>query len=283
MLDNKNLIKKLEKEAKGLENKIKYRHLYNIKNLVIKLLLKLGISFDYAIPFIIVAIITFNIQKSFNSTPFSLDEREKKASVQETVTSTGYHNLVYSFDYNYSDFSFLHTTGWLLNEYGLYERQETSYKLSENLDWNSILQMMDNPKEEFEKNLIITNIKKEQKNSLSEEDLFYKESMVIAQRSYEDDDKIILTSQSATEDILEMIIFLAFTIVFGSSITYYKNHFIKHGLGQKIENLDTKLKILTKDDVHNLKKILEIKKDNLALLEENATYNEKIRIRKVIK
>lgn len=60
MINNDKLMKKLTKDANRLQNKIKYRKLYNIRNAVVRPLIKSGIAVDYALPFIIVAIIVAN-------------------------------------------------------------------------------------------------------------------------------------------------------------------------------------------------------------------------------
>lgn len=60
MINNNKLIKKLTKDANRLQNKIKYRKLYNIRNVVVRPLIESGIAVDYALPFIIAAIIAAN-------------------------------------------------------------------------------------------------------------------------------------------------------------------------------------------------------------------------------
>ena len=72
MKNNNELVEKLTKDVNTLENKIENRKLYNVRNFAIKALLKSGIALDYALPFILAAIIFANSQASKGNTPFHI-------------------------------------------------------------------------------------------------------------------------------------------------------------------------------------------------------------------
>ena len=138
MIDNNELMKKLTKDANRLQNKIEHRKLYNIRNAVVRSLIKSGIAVDYALPFIIVAMIIANAQTSKGNAPFRVDEIVEKAGIETIDTSSGIHLEHLSYDFDYDDELIEYSTGWIVNEQGLYERTVTSYRLNDDIDLEKI-------------------------------------------------------------------------------------------------------------------------------------------------
>ena len=103
MIDNNELMKKLTKDANRLQTKIEHRKLYNIRNAVVRSLIKSGIAVDYALPFIIVAMIIANAQTSKGNAPFRVDEIVEKAGIETIDTSSGIHLEHLSYDFDYDD------------------------------------------------------------------------------------------------------------------------------------------------------------------------------------
>ena len=150
MIDNNELMKKLTKDANRLQNKIEHRKLYNIRNAVVRSLIKSGIAVDYALPFIIVAMIIANAQTSKGNAPFRVDEIVEKAGIETIDTSSGIHLEHLSYDFDYDDELIEYSTGWIVNEQGLYERTVTSYRLNDDIDLENKEKILEMTKDDID-------------------------------------------------------------------------------------------------------------------------------------
>ena len=163
-MDRKQLVDKLTNDTRQLENKIEHRRLYNIRNAIVRALLKSGISIDYALPFILEAIIIGHSQTAKGNAPFKVDDITEKAGIETIDTSNGTHIEHLSYDFSYDDEILEHSTGWIVNDRGLYQRTVTSYRLNDAIDLSDIETVFSMSKEEIESVLVVTNIKTIQKN-----------------------------------------------------------------------------------------------------------------------
>ena len=116
MLTKRNLVYKLKKETKELENQIKYRKLYNIRNYGIQLLIKSGIALNHALPFIVAAIIIGHSKLMEEGNPFKIELVGQKANLETIDTSNGKHIKNISYDFDYDDKILEYSTGWIINE-----------------------------------------------------------------------------------------------------------------------------------------------------------------------
>ena len=179
MKNNHELVAKLNNDVNKLQNKIEHRNLYNVRNFVVQALLKSGIAIDYALPFILAAIIFANSQTAKGNTPFRINEITEKAGIETMDTSNGIHIEHISYDFNYDDELIEYTTGWIVNDKGLYERTVTSYRLSDEIDLDDTEKILSMSKEELEQLLVITNVKTIKKNTLDAEDSIYNDDAII--------------------------------------------------------------------------------------------------------
>lgn len=282
-MKNKNkLVKKFTKDVNKLESRIKYRKLYNIRNFIISMLIKSGIAIDYALPFILSAIIWYHSKSINGNTPFILDEVNKKANVKITDTSSGIHLEHISYDYDYDYELIEHSTGWITNDKGLYERTITSYRLNDEIDLSNKEKILSMPKEEIDKILVVTNIRKVQKNFLTPEDNIYNEDAIIIVNCIESETESKICLESKSVNFWDTIYYIAtvffsgisFNIVIGAT----QKIIIKERVRDKLKESIPRYRQINRKDLEEMRNILILKKDNLSLI--NGTYNKDILYKK---
>ena len=266
MMTRNSLLKKLKNDVRELEYKVFHRRLYNLKNSIIYILIKSGLILDRILPFIISATIVLNSNYKKGET-LAIDEVEEKAKIEKIDTSSGIHNEKMSFDYEYDESCFQHSTAWFVNQYGLYERTLTTYNIDKSInleDTESILKMT---KEEIEDKLTIYNIERIQKNSLTEEDKMYDEDMLIIINNVESEKDIIIREETNLENIASILLIIVRTYIFGIIFTLIKKLVIKTYIKDKLNSIEPKCRPVTEKEIEELKRILALKKENLSLLE----------------
>ena len=159
MLDKKTLLRNLSNELKILESQVEGRKLYNFKCYVINIFVKSGIAIDYAFPFILSGFIIFNGLKLTGMTPFYRSEIQKSKKVEKMITSSGIEKSKEFGTYTDYEEAFSYSTGWKINEDGLYERVETFYQLNDSIDLSN-LDIFSITKEEVENLFEIMDIKR---------------------------------------------------------------------------------------------------------------------------
>lgn len=283
MLNNQKLVKKLTKQKKQLENHINHRKLYNIRNTIIKALIKSGIAIDYALPFILSSVIVASVQASNGDLPFKADEitNKEKASVETIDTSNGIHVEYTSYDFDYKDEVLQYSTGWIINNKGLYERTVTSYKLNNTIDLSDTEKVFSMTKEEIENSLEITNIKTIQKNILQAEDEIYNEDALIIINHYtQNEEKAVTRTETALENFANSIVFLSLSFCLGLGFLVAKKIFIKTCISDGLKKCESKYRIVTKEELNKLKEILELKEKNLELLTSNKNNDYPYKLRR---
>jgi len=264
------LIKNLQKEIEGVENQLNNSTFHKLKKFVIRNVLNLGIALEYALPYIIVLVLYFYIYKTEYSTPFKTDLIKKNLNAKTITTSTGITKEMTSFDTNYRGNSLKHSTGWLKNEYGLYEREITTYQIDNQLDLKNKDLILKMTKEELEKMIRIQNIETISKNELSQEDNFYKEDMLILTLTFDLEENYQIVEQSESDNFLESIGYIVASLFSGVALSKIKKIVIKKSLKDKIKNeIKPKYHPLSKEEAEKLRKVLEIKKQNLMILDDN--------------
>jgi len=269
LVNKKKLLKQLQQDVKKLENQLEYRHLYNIRNCIIRALLKVGIGFDYALPFIISSFIVLGNQKDKGNIPYEINEIKVEASIETMSTSTGIKDKKISLDYSYDKETLQHSTGWIKNESGLYERVVTTYQLVDYLavfDEDRILSMN---KQDIEESFDIIDIQRIQKNVLSPEDEFYKDDMVIITSNYTDPTNSIVRYETEDEYFSGTLGYIFSSLFLGMAIKFlYRKKILKN----QLEQVEPNFKIIRKKQLESLKKILLTKKENLEMLTTDYEY-----------
>lgn len=265
MINNNDIINKLSTDVNKLQNKIEYRNLYNIRNLVLKALIKSGIAIEYALPFIISGMIFFNSADR----PFITDEVVEKAKVETIDTSSGFHLEHTSYDFDYDTASLEHSTGWIINDDGLYERVVTSYRISNQIDLFDTETVFNMTKEEINKALVITNIKTIKKNILTEEDNIYNQDALIITNHFESEEEFLIRQETIGENIFNSISYIFLTFLLGCLIYAMKESLVKNYIKDKLVTCEQSLKWFDKEELEIMKKILKLKKENLRMLTDS--------------
>lgn len=282
MIDNNELMKKLTKDANRLQNKIEHRKLYNIRNAVVRSLIKSGIAVDYALPFIIVAMIIANAQTSKGNAPFRVDEIVEKAGIETIDTSSGIHLEHLSYDFDYDDELIEYSTGWIVNEQGLYERTVTSYRLNDDIDLENKEKILEMTKDDIDNALVITDIKTVKKNALNPEDQIYNSDAIIVIDHSESEEETITRLETKSENFWHSLWYIVLVLSYGNNVRLLEKIFVKTYMRDKLREYEPSFRKINKEELDTMKKILKMKQENLSMLnnENNSSidgYSYKLR------
>lgn len=268
------VLRKLKKDIKVLKNKIEHKDLYNLRNLGGQALIKSGLVLERLLPFLTIAIMLAFNHRNDKTSIMRLDTITEKANVETLDTSSGIHEEKISYDYDYEDSYLEHTTGWVINERGFYERTVTSYRLNEDFDLSKIDDIFNMTKDEIENILVVTNIRTISKNRLLPEDDLYNEEAFIVVNHYESEDIVRERRETTSENCFEIFKYLVLVLYWGASLGNAKKAIIKTYLRDKLRELEPNFKLITDSEISSLKKLLELKMKNLELLEDKEEQDE---------
>ena len=276
MIDNNELMKKLTKDANRLQNKIEHRKLYNIRNAVVRSLIKSGIAVDYALPFIIVAMIIANAQTSKGNAPFRVDEIVEKAGIETIDTSSGIHLEHLSYDFDYDDELIEYSTGWIVNEQGLYERTVTSYRLNDDIDLENKEKILEMTKDDIDNALVITDIKTVKKNALNPEDQIYNSDAIIVIDHSESEEETITRLETKSENFWHSLWYIVLVLSYGNNVRLLEKIFVKTYMRDKLREYEPSFRKINKEELDKMKKILKMKQENLSMLnnDNNSSIDE---------
>lgn len=266
MIDNNELMKKLTKDANRLQKKIEHRKLYNIRNAVVRSLIKSGIAVDYALPFIIVAMIIANAQTSKGNAPFRVDEIVEKAGIETIDTSSGIHLEHLSYDFDYDDELIEYSTGWIVNEQGLYERTVTSYRLNDDIDLENKEKILEMTKDDIDNALVITDIKTVKKNALNPEDQIYNSDAIIVIDHSESEEETITRLETKSENFWHSLWYIVLVLSYGNNVRLLEKIFVKTYMRDKLREYEPSFRKINKEELDTMKKILKMKQENLSML-----------------
>lgn len=282
----KKVTKKMKKEISRIEHIIEHRKLYNVRNLLISILIKGGILVDYLLPYILAGCLVYSFQSSKGNAPFKIDKVEDRVVTTTIHTSNGDKVTTISYDIDYQDEILEHTTGWVLNDDGLYERTVTSYRLNNQIDLDDFDSILSMSKEEIEENLFITNIRLIQKENLDYEDFIYNNEAIVLINNYDSKDEYYTRDESVKEYRLNCLLFICLTACWGFSlkgILEVGNMFVKIRFNDILEKCEEIYCEITDDDILKLERLLELKKENLSLIDDNYEDDGNFKIKKLIK
>ena len=265
MLDKEQLIKKLTKDIEQLESQLTNREKYNAHNKIKRALINIGIAADNALPFILATAITSQVLIK-NSSVFKNDNVEKRVSIETIDTSNGTHIEHKASELNYNKESLEYSTGWIINDKGLYQRTVTTYKISKEIDLNNTDKILSMSKEEIDSMLVITNIKTIQKNPLTSEDYLYNEDALIITNHKTIKTKSDATSDMAKEHSLTIILIAYLSLVTGAGASKIKKILGETYISDKLKTYALLYEPISFEELLEIEATLEIKKQNLALL-----------------
>lgn len=280
-MDNRQqLLNKLSNDIKKMENEIEHKKRYNLRNSIVRALIKSGIAIDYALPFILATIMVSTGFKE--NAPFHIDEIREKAAIETIDTSNGIHLEHISYASSYNEEAIEHSTGWMINNQGLYERTVTSYRLDSSIDLNDTDKILSMSKEEIENLLVITNIQTIRKNTLTPEDMIYDSNCLIVINHTISDDVTVVREETIVENIVNSIGFIFLSLCWGYNIRLIGKIFVKTYLRDKLREYEPLYIQINNETIETMKNVLEIKKQNLAMINESTNNTEYLyRLRKV--
>ena len=270
MISNNELVDKLTNDVNRLENKIEHRNLYNIRNFVIKALLKSGIAIDYALPFILAAIIIANSQASKGDTPFRIDEITEKAGIETIDTSSGIHLEHISYDFSYDEELIEHSTGWIINDKGLYERTVTSYRLNDEINLEDTEKIMSMTKEEVDQALVITNVRTIKKNTLTPEDSIYNSDAIIVINHSESEEETFTRLETTSENVWHSIWYIVLALCWGNNFRNIEKLFVRTYIRDRLREYEPLFRQINKEELETMRKILKVKQENLAMIDSES-------------
>ena len=237
---------------------------------------------DYLLPFICMAIVVLNGKQFKQNPPFKIDDIKVNTKIETIDTSSGSHIKHKSFDFEYDDEILEYSTGWKINDKGLYERTETHYRLNNRVDINDVDKVLSMSKEEIENMLEITNIKTITKSSLSEEDSIYNKDAIIVINHTESDEETIVKRETTKDNIIWSILYILIVACFGNSLRTIGNFFIKTYARDTLRKYEPSFRPLNTEELVQLKKALELKKQNLNMITTSENnYELPYKLRKV--
>lgn len=269
MFDRNKLVNILTNEINQLENKIEHRKFYSVRNFVVKSLIRSGIAIDYALPYILATILVFQYQASRGNIPFRFDDIKVRTGIETIDTSTGIHleHISEAFDYDYVILE--HFTGWSINDDGLYERVVTSYRMNFEIDLSDIKNVLFMSKDEIDNIFEVFDVQTINKTNLNYEDSVYNEEAIILISQVYSNDNIITRKESLAENIFNSLAFLLGVFLLGSCFKNIAKCFIKIDIRDRLKVYES---LFNEINLQELEKILEIKKQNLALITSSDEY-----------
>jgi len=257
------ILASIENSASSMKKMYDNYQKHSLKYGIVSALIRCGIGLDYCIPFLASTIVAFSVYAKFNRIPFVKTDIKEYASTYSMETSNEYSKQVTSYDYKYFNNSIEYSSGWILNDNNLYERDVIVYRYNDSdINLDKVLNMSN---EEISKLYTICNYKKIQKEKLDEEDYIYNEDVVILNRVY-NDKSYRVRKESSIENLLDTLTFILFVFIGSSFLASARNLIIRETISERLKKLQKNYKPLSKKEWSCAKKILEIRKENVDLI-----------------
>ncbi len=270
----KNVVNQYIKDTKMLEYKVKYPNLFNAYYEILEISTKFGIiSAPNIISLFVASTIVSSIMGSFNHSPFELDEKEVFANSKTTYYGIEKSIDTISFDESFTN-SLEYTTAWKEIANGFYERTITYYKIPIEGEISNKEEILSLSKEALDELYETKTIETVSKNYLTDEDnRFNEETVVLEIDNGKSEKDVKIEKQSISEQIfLDGFIHFLISFISGNLM----GNFIKDKI-LKIKRVIKSRKYIDKNDLEEMKKVIEFRKQNIELLEDNK------RLKKVLK
>ena len=220
-------------------------------------------------PYILATILVFQYQVSRGNIPFRYDDIKVRTGIETIDTSTGVHLEHISEDFDYDYVILEHSTGWSINDDGLYERVVTSYRMNFEIDLSNIKNILFMSKDEIDNIFEVFDVQTINKTNLNYEDSVYNEEAIILISQVYSNDNIITRKESLAENIFNSLAFLLGVFLLGSCFKNIAKCFIKIDIRDRLKVYES---LFNEINLQELEKILEIKKQNLALITSSDEY-----------
>lgn len=280
-MSNFNYVEKLQKDIDLLNDKINPSKLQIIKRCAIKTMLNLGIAVEYSLPIILAFMIIFSVREKTGKIPFKIDKVVDKISTEVIDTSTGIHVEFISKNNKYDKNSIEYSTGWELNELGLYERHSTIFQVDDDVDLTDSESILLMSEDELKNKFSIQDIKTITKSHLDDLDNIYNEDTIVVTSS-----KSLLNNfvrdETNKENILDSIIYVFSSLCLGGMVDALYFKAIGKKINSKIKSYKESFGPFNEEEVNYMLQMLEIKEANLKLFDDrDYEYDNNFTYRKV--
>ena len=281
--DRQALIDQLARKEQELENRIEYRNLYNARNIIATRLIKGFKAADIALPFLMSALIIGSTPPIKKNPPFQQDMITRQASIETTDTSNGIHTYHLSYKKEFSKNELKYSTGWTINDKGRYERMEVKYDFNSLDNLNDAEKILSMTKEELDNTFSKTLPKHIEKDILSPEDYLYQTDGIILTYSTTRKDLTTLNLETKEEDFDNSLKVIGTWGTLGILLYFAKKKATKNGINNMLTKWEPNVRFLSKKELRDMKKRLELEKQNLELIKYKTTSMDPCRLRKVQK
>lgn len=270
------IVEKFTNEVDELKFQMNHRKLYNFRTFLIKFLARTGKSINKWFPFVLSYAMVLNLNMYKKNKPFCRDMVSKPAYIQSVDTSKGVHREDICSKYNPTEFEY--STAWILNDMGLHQRTITTYKVSNKIDLNNLDEVLNMTKEEIDEALKIIDVKVITKRELTDSDKVYDEDVLTITQYIKSKDEEVLRLETDFEIMCHTALFISIVYMCTGVLVGIKKILIKNVIDDKLDAVIAAHKYISVDDYRRMRKILEIKQTNLALVQEEETnLNENVR------
>lgn len=282
-MNTKKYLDHLKHEVDDLHMIGRHPKLYNFRNRAVSLSLEFALEYGWM--YLLPIWSSFFITKAFTDIDFTSRDIVEVASCRTIDTSNGDYLEYVSFDGVDGEVSFCYTTGWKMNEEGVYERILTPYQIDstivdclslsdKKIAKDTMEQLFSYSKEEadqlFEKkpSEVIT------KDELSYEDLLYQEDAFVLYNYKMSKDDVRVRERTVYENILSYGTF--YGIWFGLFALEAIALRITGKEKQKIwiASLKEKFPIVSSTDIDFYQELYQRKLEDLALFDDSQTLEE---------
>lgn len=275
-MTKKELLKQLKREIKNLEYAINHPVLMKLNHSVMQRVLSLGLALDKCLPYILAIFIMFYAGN--NEKNFLQSKKTIKSTVNTIDFSNGYHFEKEGFDYTFSDELLKYSTGWKVNNRGLYERMVTTYRLNSSIDLNDLESIFKISQEEINDLFVIINQELIQKNYLDDEDFVYNEDVLIVTNNYENENNTMEVNKNIYENTIDLFFIAMLIFISGLAGSKIKKIVFKDKIRNDLLKLKNNYQVINYNEwqIKELKAILQLKKENLSLLQEENDHSYRL-------
>ena len=256
----------INKEVEALDQKVNHTKMYNCKEFLKRTGIKAISIVHHVTPFVMASLLISTLNTTGRK-PFERNTVEEHAIVSTIDTSSGYHHESSTFDYDYDYRSLEYTTGWEEKD-GCYNRTIYEYEISDKIDLNDLDSVLAMSEEDLKNSLVLINVKTITKTTLDEDDELFFEPAVVVNSFHESEDRTYIRDETAWEVIKFSILYILIIAAVGGGIIGIEHFFTKKKIENKLYELQARYNGISSSELEDLKKLLEIKKANLDLLQE---------------
>ncbi|MBD8923216.1 hypothetical protein EGR52_07320 [bacterium] len=262
------LMNKLNKDIRSLERKIQYTKLYNTRNCLINLLLRFGIVLDFSVPFIMTFIVVANTKFVNTKDLITYEDKVSRKNIETIDTSDGSH--IENINSNIYDKNFIECSYVFKSDKNNYERKTVTYEVNDEIDLNSLDNILSMDNDELVKFLDKLNLKSSIKIEKSDyvDDIVKVVNHKVVNEKY----KVLKLTDSNLNNILRL------NAMFWALCWIYKmlqKLILKGKLKDLLEEKETYFKPITDEELELINKLLESRRKNINLLLNERGLEEK--------